>query len=70
VLLVTQKNPTDDTFTIAPSGFILDTKEQIINAKDVIYSRTVATDSMPLSNKTNMTKEERDMLGNYIISLR
>ncbi|QKF77015.1 urate hydroxylase PuuD [Arcobacter defluvii] len=64
------KNPTDDTFTIAPSGFILDTKEQIINAKDVIYSRTVATDSMPLSNKTNMTKEERDMLGNYIISLR
>lgn len=63
-------NPTDEVFTIAPSGFILDTKEQIINAKDVIYSRTIATDSMPLANKTNMTKEEREMLGNFILSLK
>ena len=62
--------PSDEVFTIAPSGFILDTKEQIINAKDVIYSRTIATDSMPLANKTNMTKEEREMLGNFILSLK
>lgn len=60
--------PNDDVFTIAPSGFILDTKDQIVNAKDVIYSRSIVSDSMPLGNKTHMTKEERDLLAQWIIS--
>jgi uncharacterized membrane protein len=63
------QNPSDDVFTVAPSGYIIDTKEQIINSKDVIYSRTITSDSMPLTNKTNMTQEERDMLASWIISL-
>lgn len=62
-------NPSDESFSVAPSGFILDTKEQIINAKDAIYSRTIASASMPLANKTNMTDEERTNLANWLISL-
>jgi uncharacterized membrane protein len=61
--------PSDDTFTTAPSGFIIDTKEQIVNAKDIIYTRTIASDSMPLANKTNMTQEERELLASWLISL-
>ena len=55
-------NPTDDVFVVAPSGFILNTEEQIIASKDIIYQRTVATNSMPFNNKTNMTEAEREKL--------
>ena len=55
-------NPTDDFFTVAPSGFVLDTEAQIIVNKDRIYQRAVATNSMPLNNKTNMTVAERGVL--------
>ena len=55
-------SPTDDVFVIAPSGFILNTEEQIIASKDIIYQRTVATNSMPFNNKTNMTEAEREKL--------
>ena len=62
-------NPSDKTFTVAPSGLMLDTKEQIINAKDIIYTRTIASDSMPLGNVTHMTQNERDLLAQWIVSL-
>jgi len=55
-------SPTDDVFTVAPSGFMLNTEEQIIASKNLIYQRTVATNSMPLYNKTNMTETEREKL--------
>ena len=55
-------NPTDDVFTVAPSGFMLNTEEQIIASKNLIYQRTVATNSMPFNNKTNMTETEREKL--------
>ena len=55
-------SPTDDVFTVAPSGFMLNTEEQIIASKNLIYQRTVATNSMPLNNKTNMTETEREKL--------
>jgi uncharacterized membrane protein len=55
-------NPTDDVFHVAPGGFILDTEMQIVVNKDRIYQRAVATNSMPLNNKTNMTVAERDIL--------
>jgi uncharacterized membrane protein len=55
-------NPTDDVFTVAPSGFMLNTEEQIIASKNLIYQRTVATHSMPFNNKTNMTETEREKL--------
>ena len=55
-------NPTDDVFAVAPSGFMLNTEEQIIASKNLIYQRTVATNSMPFNNKTNMTETEREKL--------
>jgi uncharacterized membrane protein len=55
-------NPTDDVFVVAPSGFMLNTEEQIIASKNLIYQRTVATNSMPFNNKTNMTETEREKL--------
>jgi uncharacterized membrane protein len=56
------KNPTDDVYVVAPSGFMLDTEEQIIASRDLIYQRAVATNSMPLNNKTNITSAEREKL--------
>jgi len=56
------ESPTDDVFTAAPSGFMLNTEEQIIASKNLIYQRTVATNSMPLNNKTNMAETEREKL--------
>jgi uncharacterized membrane protein len=41
---------------------MLDTKEQIIASRDLIYQRTVATNSMPFNNKTNITSAEREKL--------
>ena len=55
-------NPTDDVFVVAPNGFMLNTEEQIIASKNLIYQRTVATNSMPFNNKTNMTETEREKL--------
>jgi len=54
--------PTDDVFVVAPSGFMLNTEEQIIASKNLIYQRTVATNSMPVNNKTNMTETEREKI--------
>jgi uncharacterized membrane protein len=62
-------NPSDKMFQTAPSGLIIDTKEEIIYAKDHIYDRTILSDSMPFGNKTHMTQEERDILGKWIASL-
>jgi uncharacterized membrane protein len=55
-------SPTDDVFVVAPNGFMLNTEEQIIASKNLIYQRTVATNSMPFNNKTNMTETEREKL--------
>ncbi|MDC0932891.1 urate hydroxylase PuuD [Arcobacteraceae bacterium] len=63
------KSPSDDTFTTAPSGFTLDTKQEIINTKDLIYTRTISSDSMPFGNKTEMTQEERQILASWLNSL-
>jgi len=55
-------NPTDDAFRVAPNGLALDTEMQINDNKNRIYQRVVATNSMPLNNKTNMTVAERNIL--------
>lgn len=58
--------PSDDEFLVAPNGVMFDTPDQIVNLKDKIYARAVASNSMPNGNKTNMTKEEREILGRWI----
>ena len=59
-------NPSDEIFVTAPNGFMLNTEDQIIASKNQIYQRSVATNSMPLGNKTNMTSDERQKLKAWI----
>ena len=62
-------NPTDTIFSVAPLGLKLDSWQQIQNNAAKIYNRTVVTKDMPLMNKTNMTNEERQQLGEWFLSL-
>jgi uncharacterized membrane protein len=58
--------PKDPAFTTAPGGgTMFDTDEQIKAKADRIYQRAVVEKSMPFQNKTNMTQEERDLLGKW-----
>ena len=61
--------PTDDSFTTAPQGVVLDTPEQIRTQADAIEQQAVRTRAMPLGNKTGMTDEERELLGRWVRSL-
>lgn len=58
--------PTDDTFTLAPAGVMFDTPEQIQSLAERIKVRAVLNQSMPLGNKTQMTAQERQLVGQWI----
>lgn len=58
--------PTDDVFTTAPNGVMLETPDQIRGMADRILLRAVHTETMPLANKTHMTPEERSLLERWI----
>lgn len=57
--------PTDDMFKVAPMGVVLDSWEQIEQWAPKIVLRTVQTKDMPFLNKTKMTEEERQIIGNW-----
>lgn len=59
-------NPTDDVFTVAPGGVMLDSMAQIKQWAPRIKSRTVDTEDMPFMNKTEMKMEERHLLAAWI----
>ncbi len=59
-------NNTDDIFTAPPNGVVFETPENIVGLKDKILQRVVVTKTMPLNNKTNMTEEERRLIGCWI----
>jgi len=50
-----------------PNNVILETREQIKAYADRIKVRAVISKTMPLSNKTNMTEEERDLLAKWLL---
>ena len=54
--------PSSEVFAVAPNGFMVETKEQIIAHKNQIYQQVVLSKIMPLGNTTNMTEEEREKL--------
>jgi uncharacterized membrane protein len=56
------QNPTDLSFGIAPGGVSFDTPEQIMALRSRILERAVVTRTMPPSNKTRITEDERAML--------
>ena len=58
--------PSSPMFSTAPAGFMLDTPEQIKAQIAKIHAQTVATQIMPLGNITQMTQDERDLLGQWI----
>lgn len=59
-------HPTDDVFTSPPNGVVFDVPNNIAGLKDKILQRVVVTKTMPQNNKTNMTEEERQMIGCWI----
>jgi uncharacterized membrane protein len=58
--------PTDETQVVSPNGVMFDTPEQIRTMAERIMVRAVQTKTMPQANKTEITDEERDILGRWI----
>ncbi len=58
--------PTDQDFTTAPGGVMLDTVEELRRYAPKILAQSVLSEAMPLGNKTEMTEEERRLLGAWI----
>ncbi len=60
------ETPTDDVWKVAPVGVKLDSPDQMKAFAARIRERAVTQKSMPLGNKTNMTEEERNIVGAWI----
>jgi uncharacterized membrane protein len=58
--------PTQPGFLEAPAGVIFDRPEQIVARAQQINQQAVVTRNMPLSNLTNITQDERDLLGAWV----
>ncbi len=58
--------PSDVTFGAAPAGVMFDTPAQIAAHVARIRERAVVTRTMPPANKTNITDDERALLGRWI----
>ena len=56
-------HPTQPGFLVAPLGMMMDTPEQVAAKKDSIYERTVVLKTMPIGNLTQITDEERALIG-------
>jgi uncharacterized membrane protein len=53
-------------FSAAPAGLILDTPQQIQQQAAKIQAQAVASQVMPLGNITQMTQDERNLIGAWI----
>jgi uncharacterized membrane protein len=58
--------PTSPLFSAAPGGVMFDTPQQIQQQAARIQAQSVATQIMPLGNITQMTQQERDLIGAWI----
>ena len=58
--------PTHHIFTTPPNGVTYDTPAEVQAKSAMIKLRAVDTATMPLANETNMTAEERALLGAWI----
>lgn len=59
-------HPTDELFTAAPGGVIIETEAQLRQWAPRILARSVTNHDMPFMNKTQMTDTERTKLGEWI----
>jgi uncharacterized membrane protein len=58
--------PSHAAFAAAPAGVMLDTPEEIKANAPRIVAQTVTTQVMPLGNMTQMTDEERALIGTWV----
>ena len=58
--------PTDGDFDAPPADLVFEQPAQVKAAAQRIYAQTVLSDAMPLGNKTEITPEERALLGAWI----
>lgn len=58
--------PTSPLFSTAPAGIMFDTPQQIQALAPRIQAQAVASQIMPLGNITQMTAEERKLVGDWI----
>ncbi len=58
--------PTDDIFKVAQGGVMFDSWQDVERWKPRILARAVASGDMPFLNKTKMTDEERQQLGELL----
>ncbi len=61
------KVPSNSAFVAPPAGLTLETPHDIQAQAQNIYLRTVQTKTMPLANMTQMTDDERVVLGRWIM---
>lgn len=59
--------PTHPAFQIPPKGVVFITPEDIRRQSLAIYAQVVSANVMPLGNATEMTDEERALLGRWIV---
>jgi uncharacterized membrane protein len=59
-------SPSSPMFSAAPAGLMLDTPEQMKAQAAKIHAQSVASQIMPLGNITQMTQDERDLIGSWI----
>lgn len=58
--------PTSPMFSSAPGGVLLDTAQEMQANAARIQAQSVTSQIMPLGNMTQMTQQERDLLGAWI----
>lgn len=58
--------PTHETFDLPPKNVVINSIDSIRKYRDLIVSNAVEADTMPLSNETGMTAEERKQLGDWL----
>jgi uncharacterized membrane protein len=58
--------PTSPLFSAAPGGVMFDTPQQIQQEAARIQAQAVTNQIMPLGNITQMTQQERDLIGAWI----
>jgi len=59
-------SPTMSGFTAPPNGITFDTPDQIVARAQDINQQAVATRTMPFGNLTNITDDERNLLGRWV----
>ena len=59
--------PTSPLFSAAPAGVMFDTPEQIRQNAARIQAQAVTSQIMPLGNINQMTQQERDLIGAWIV---